>query len=197
MTPPLLLACSPRPGGNTATMAAHVARGLRAAGGAMRLVFLRDTPVAPCTGCNACRDTGHCILPDSPGVAALHGLVCAAPALLVFAPVYFYHVPAQLKAFIDRAQYLWQGMAPTPQNATRPAWLGMVAGRARGKELFNGSERTLRCFLAVCGFHVQGSLFLRGYDDAGALAADAAALERCRAFGMEAREYLAAHTGQT
>ena len=196
MSVPLLLACSPRPGGNTATMATHVAQGLGAGSGAARLLFLRDTPIAPCTGCNACRDTGRCILPDSPAVTALHECVRAAPALFVFAPVYFYHLPAQLKAFVDRAQYLWQGAAPTPREATRPAWLGMVAGRARGKELFSGSERTLRCFLALCGFHLQGSLFLRGYDDAGALAADAAALERCRALGVQAREHLAAHTGQ-
>lgn len=52
---PLILACSPRPGGNSDTAAALFAAAFAEAGGAQpQSLFLRDYQVLPCVACDAC-----------------------------------------------------------------------------------------------------------------------------------------------
>lgn len=52
---PLILACSPRPGGNSDTAAAIFAAAFAEAGGLPpQSLFLRDYPVLPCVACDAC-----------------------------------------------------------------------------------------------------------------------------------------------
>ncbi|MDD4903456.1 MAG: flavodoxin family protein [Candidatus Bipolaricaulis sp.] len=99
----VVLKASPRKEGNTATLTDAFVRGLREAGACEIVEFsLADTPVGPCRGCNAC------LRPPFAGCTVQDGFQEIAPAfraadVLVFAsPIYWWHLCAQMKAFVDR-----------------------------------------------------------------------------------------------
>ncbi|MFA6363434.1 flavodoxin family protein [Methanoregula sp.] len=96
---------SPRRHGNTETLLDSFLDGARAAGAIVEKVVLNDLNYSPCRGCNACHKTGKCIVnDDAPG---LFDRILAADCVAVASPIYSMGITAQLKGFIDRAQYLW------------------------------------------------------------------------------------------
>lgn len=99
----VILKASPRADGNTATMADRLAAGLRAAGHDDIVEFrLNDLEIRPCQACD------RCLKPPYAGCALDDDFQRVLPAfrdadLVVFAaPVYWWHVCAQMKAFVDR-----------------------------------------------------------------------------------------------
>lgn len=178
MTQPIALLCSPRPEGVSDTLARLFAEGAAEAGADIRLVPLRDYPVAPCTGCGACAKPPHtCILahPDGPEAQdraeELFDLLISAPLVLLTSPIYFYALPARFKALIDRGQRFWAARAHTrkacaalPQPPIKPVLVGLVAGRPRGNQLFSGSLLTLKYFLAPLDAGIRETRLLRGLE---------------------------------
>lgn len=168
----LIAACSPRRGGNSDLAARLAAEGL---GLPSRLVRVAEASVRPCLSCGVCdRAPGHCAL-DGPGdgAAGLFAAACSSSLTIVVSPVYFYHLPAQAKAWLDRSQRWW---AARPED--RPGQGGtlaalLVAARPRGEKLFEGAERSLRYFASALGMGWGGSLCLYGLDGPDDLAADA------------------------
>ena len=96
---------SPRRHGNTETLLDSFLEGAKAAGATVEKVVLREIDYSPCRGCNACHKTGECVVKDdAPG---LYDRILATDILAVASPIYSMGITAQLKGFIDRAQYLW------------------------------------------------------------------------------------------
>ena len=164
MNQPLIVSLSPRPGGNSDLAAECFARSLR---GPSRLERLRDYSIAPCVACDGCLGRGVCVRPD--GADRLFDLMDQASGLVLTAPVYFYHLPAQAKAWIDRGQarYLARQSGLSKSGPIRPAYLVLVAGRPQGDLLFEGMLLSLRYFLEVCDYCIAGQVLLRGVDQAG------------------------------
>jgi len=185
---PLVLACSPRKGGNSDTAAALLAEGLGAAGATPRLVHLRDLDLKPCRGCQACgRDPQHrCVLMERDQSEELFRLIMAAPMLFFAAPIFYYHLPASFKGFIDRGQRYYEArLAGDPEISALPprqAHMCMVSGRPRGEKLFEGSLLTMRYFLWPFNVTLGESLLLPGYDAPGDLSGDESARARVREF---------------
>ncbi|WP_428560811.1 MAG: flavodoxin family protein [Solidesulfovibrio sp. DCME] len=180
--------CGPRAGGNSDTAGLAFARGLDAAGIAVRLVRLREASVAPCRGCGACAGPGHrCPLDrDGDAAEALFDAIAAASIAAFAAPIYFYHLPALFKAFIDRAQRRYAVAGEGVPVAPGPAHALLVAGRPRGERLFEGALLTLKYFLRPLGRALGPSWLGRGLDAPGDLAGDAAALAAIAALAGEA-----------
>lgn len=130
---------------------------------------LRKRTVHPCIGCGHCSAQGAtpgiCIFDNKEGDNGKQVLdqIMAAPGLIVVAPVYFYGLPAQFKALIDRSQTIWERFGGNT-GKKRPAYVVLTAARSEGKMLFEGSLLTLRCFFGATGFDLQDSLLLRGLD---------------------------------
>jgi multimeric flavodoxin WrbA len=190
--PPVVFLCGPRAGGNSDAAGRAFAAGLARAGQAPRIIALRDHDVAPCRGCGACAGPGRRCVLDRPGDAAgeLFAALDAAPVAAFAAPIYFYHVPALFKAFIDRAQRRYEirqaeGPGETPDRLAYPL---LVAGRPRGERLFEGALITLKYFLWPFGFLPGPATLLRGLDAPGDLAGDAEALAAVEAAGEAAGE---------
>lgn len=185
----VIFAASPRANGNSDAAAGAVARGMKDAGYEPEIVRLRDYEVTACLGCSycACNEKGFCILREKDQAEELFGKLLAAQAVVFSSPVYFYHLPAGFKAWIDRAQsYYMRREKGDPEMAHRSglsAWVTMVAGRPRGEKLFEGSLLTLKYFLAPFGFEIRDSMTFRGKDAAGELEADADAVASLREFG--------------
>jgi multimeric flavodoxin WrbA len=193
-----VFACSPRGGGNTDRAAALLAEGVVQAGGAARVLAVRDYRVFPCTGCQGCAKTAdsRCVLmaarpphPPHGGDQAEELLSPLLTASVVFfaSPIFFYHLPAQLKGLIDRSQrYYAMRDKGDPRVATlprRPAYAVLAAGRPTGDKLFEGSLLTLKYFLFSFNIHLAGTLLFRGKDQPGDLGADPAACDELRALG--------------
>lgn len=218
------LACSPRVGGNSDTLAKSFAHGFNDglkgldgqnhAGHAnkltrMDIVYLRDYAIKPCIACYACQpkegkalslseqEEPATLYPPCPlqkthqdQSADLFHILLYAPALYISAPIFFYHLPAHLKAFMDRGQSYWlHRMAHDPLLCSlpqRPAWISLIAGRKKGEKLFEGSMVSLRFFLHIFNFAIQDSQHLLGYDEADAVQSDTKCMEMHHAQGMAA-----------
>jgi multimeric flavodoxin WrbA len=92
---------SPRPNGNTDTLAKGVLDGARAAGVEPTCVALRGLEIQPCTACDRCWKNGRpCIFTDD--MAPLYGEIARSDILLFATPVYWYGPTTIMKAFLDR-----------------------------------------------------------------------------------------------
>jgi len=193
-TSPLVLACSPRKGGNSDLAARLLAEGLESAGASPKLVFLRDHDVMPCRGCQHCGEAPDfsCVLMKRDQAEELFNLVLTAPVLFFTSPIYFYHVPAAFKGFIDRAQryYVAKNSGDPVLNALprRPAHMLLVGGRSRGEKLFEGALLTMKYFLWPFGARVAGDHCLYGIDGPDDLRGDEKACDAVRDYAAKAWE---------
>ncbi|MEN6395344.1 MAG: flavodoxin family protein [Methanoregula sp.] len=96
---------SPRRHGNTETLLDSFLEGAKSTGATVEKVVLRDLDYSPCRGCNACHKTGECVVKDD--APALYDRILRTDCIAIASPIYSMGITAQLKGFIDRAQYLW------------------------------------------------------------------------------------------
>ncbi len=130
-------------------------------------LFLRDHAVLPCVSCGHCAGhKGECPLTERDDSAFLFGALQSGSSLVLAAPIYFYHVPAQLKALMDRSQPWWMlrdRWCETPPRR-KNAHVILVAARPRGKRLFEGALLSLTYWLDLFGFDLAGTLTLHGLE---------------------------------
>ncbi|NTU72443.1 MAG: flavodoxin family protein [Coriobacteriia bacterium] len=125
----LCIAGSPRRGGNSDQLLDALARGVRDAGGEPVRLVAATTGVHTCRGCNACSQTGECVLRDA--MDDVYAAFDSADALVISSPVYFATVPAVLKTIFDRCQPYWarRYVLKEPAPAVkRPGALLIVGG---------------------------------------------------------------------
>ena len=208
-TSPLILACSPRRGGNSD----HAASLLREAIPHARLVHLRDFAVSPCLSCGRCAVSGTpCPLMQTDDSAPLFAALAKAATLFIVSPIYFYHLPAQFKALIDRSQFLWMNTehaaASLPDETmaharntrqNRKAGAVLIGARTAGNHLFTGSILTLRYWLRVFDYTLADPLTLYGLDHPEELARHAEGAERIRhyASGLCSRKTCPSGSGRS
>lgn len=123
----LVLVGSPREEGRSAQFGSKLAQDLRDRGLRVALFELAKHPVAACTGCGVCSQTGNCcIVGDAWNVLSKHLESCAV--LVVVAPVYFAGPSGWLKAALDRCQMYWARKYVLGQGvpSKRPAYLVVI-----------------------------------------------------------------------
>jgi multimeric flavodoxin WrbA len=103
---------SPHAGaGNTALMIAMIGDSLNQLGIRLDVIHLTDHVIEYCVGCGFCMENGKCWVPDDH--AAILDRLLAADAVILASPVYFFHVTAQMKTFLDRSLALGHKPRPT------------------------------------------------------------------------------------
>jgi multimeric flavodoxin WrbA len=180
----LILACSPRPGGNTDAAVSLIIDTLEQQDVCAEVIYLRQLRINPCQGCQKCAEErlGHCVLAKSDDVQMLLEKVFAHRRLFICSPIYFYHLPAILKALIDRSQSfysLWMNQQVKIRQGEARAVL--IAGRKKGENLFSGSLLTLKYFLTPFNYTLH-HLTLRGLDRVNDLVSKQVVQEKIRAF---------------
>jgi hypothetical protein len=185
-------------------MAHHFVQGVRVAGGKVEVTRLRDHTVLPCTACRSCEEEADagCLLAGRDDTEILFRQIEEAALVCLLSPIFFYHLPAQLKCLIDRAQlYLTRrqrrAASPALMPPGRPALVGLVAARTRGEKLFTGSMLTLKYFFDLFDIRVMDACRLTGYDQPDDLARDGAACMRLHAMGVKAAALAAGHAGRS
>jgi multimeric flavodoxin WrbA len=102
---------SPHCGSGNTFMMLEMLRGpLLELGFRLDIVNLAEREIRYCTGCGFCLEKGACWIDDDH--RAIMAEMMAASAVILASPVYFFHVTAQMKTFIDRS--LAYGHKPRP-----------------------------------------------------------------------------------
>jgi len=97
--------------GNTGMMLAMIGAELQRLGLGLEIIHLTDHRIEYCVGCGHCLERGRCWIPDDH--AAIVERLLAADAVVLASPVYFFHVTAQTKTFLDRSLALGHKPRPT------------------------------------------------------------------------------------
>ena len=179
------LAASPRRAGNSETLLDEFLRGAQEAGADTEKFALAELNIRPCDGCDICSSRGYC--PHSDDAMKLLPRLAEADVVALATPVYFYAVPAQAKALIDRAQYLWARKNVLHRKVGKSGGRGVLiaVGGSRGKKLFDGISLTVRYFMDTLGKKLAASMFVREMDEIDAARRDARALSQARRLGAK------------
>ena len=140
--------------------------GARSAGAKVTKIRVCDLKIAPCRECSGCARAGVCVIKDDMAKLARHLL--KADKIVVAAPIFFYGLPAQLKAVVDRSQALWERRRLSSSPLRTPVGVFvLLAGATRGRRLFEGSLLTLQYFAQSFNGCLSGKLLVCGVDKAG------------------------------
>lgn len=180
---------SPRKGGNTDILLDEFLRGCEEKGATCERIRVTRLKVGGCRGCGGCEKTGRCVVEDD--MQALYEPLEGSGRVVLAAPIYFYNVPAQAKAVIDRTQALW-----TRKYIREEAGQGVAAGKdrrgffigvgaTRGKRLFDGTLQTMRYFFDAIDVEYSGNLLYGEVDEKGAIRNHPTAMKECFDTGMK------------
>jgi multimeric flavodoxin WrbA len=180
---------SPRKGGNTDILLEEFLRGCSERGADCERIRLCDLRVGGCKGCSGCEKTGRCVVEDD--MRSVYEALERTNRIVLAAPIYFYNVPAQAKAVIDRAQALWSrkylrreaGQESAVRQDRRGFFIGV--GATRGKRLFDGTLQTVRYFFDALDVEHAGSLVYGKVDDKGAIRRHPSAIRQCHEAGLQ------------
>jgi len=102
----LVILGSPRKAGNSAALAARIARGAESAAAEVETLFLQDLEISPCRGCDTCKkpDSKGCAIKDD--MQKIYPRLIRADAWVIASPVYWFTMSAQTKIFMDRCYAL-------------------------------------------------------------------------------------------
>lgn len=155
---------SPRKGGNSDTLLDRTLAAAEAAGAEVKTVRAARLKMTGCIECGGCDETGECVLKDE--MQEVYPLLDWADGIVLAGPIFFYSLPAQAKAVIDRAQAHW---ARRLLNKPKSEWSNYGSGRGyligvgatKGKNLFEPTELVAKYFYDALDMSYEGGLFFR------------------------------------
>ena len=146
---------SPRIGGASDTLLSEFLLACEEKGARTEKLVCRSLKITPCVECYSCHTTGNCVIEDD--MQKTYPALLHSDVIVVATPVFFYSVPAYLKALIDRAQALWarkyilKRAPPTELNGRRRKAYLICVGATKGERLFDGITLTAKYFYDVTG----------------------------------------------
>lgn len=159
----LLITGSPRPEGNTNTLASAFAAGAMAAGNEVQILDAASCNLDGCHGDGSCFERGYCGLKDD-GVK-LHELMCWADVLVLCSPVYWKGFSSQIKRVIDRFHPY---CAPKGRAACTVKETYLIAAALMpGMDAFTAMQDEFAHINAVLDFKPCGELLVPGVDGPG------------------------------
>ncbi|MCX8012310.1 MAG: NAD(P)H-dependent oxidoreductase, partial [Desulfobacterota bacterium] len=156
---------SPRQKGNSSTLLYHFLNAIEHLGADIEVIEVTGKKINPCLNCGNCEREGLCGINDD--MQTIYPVLWKADIIVVATPVFFYSVPAQLKALIDRCQALWARKYIhkifDPKHRWRKGYL-LSVGATKGEKLFLGISLTVKYFFEAIGANYEGSLTFRGIE---------------------------------
>jgi len=148
---------SPRKGGNTEILMKEALKGAEAEGAETKLILTREYNIKPCDACDSCHKTGECHIKDD--MQTLYRELLEADAIIFGTPVYFWHICAQAKIFIDRTYAL---TFPKLKLANKVGAAIAVAARTGAVEALNFFTRYFISNHMICAEGVEGLAYEKG-----------------------------------
>ena len=167
----LSFAGSPRRNGNTRILLKAFTDECSQRGHEIETVDLANTAkwrINACIGCDRCLG-GKCIQKDS--MQEIYPKIAETDAIVLAAPVYFYGLPSQAKAMIDRCQLFFNMKYRREEPIrTKPGkGLFISVGATKGSRLFDGELLTIKYWYDAIGVDYVGEALLKGVDEPGAI----------------------------
>jgi len=180
----LALFCSSRRGGNSDLLLEEFLRGCEAAGARVERFYAPKLKMTGCRACGGCDETGTCVVQDE--MKEFYDALERSSRVVLASPIYFYNVPAQAKAVIDRSQAFWSRKylmkkPQDPRGDRAPARKGffIAVGATRGKRIFEGVCLTVRYFFDAIDASYDGELLYKGFDAKGDVRGHPTAFQEC------------------
>ena len=185
----LAIGASPRKNGNSDILLKQALSGVADAGTDYEAIQLRDYHYMPCTGCEKCQNSTHCIgLND--GMQLLYPRLLEARGLVLVSPSHNCNITAWMKAFIDRLYCLYQFTKDRPRQYTSSlSWQGrkmilIAVGEQPQYDIAIGlTIDAMRIPFEYLGYELIGELAVKGIFDKGTVRADFEAMEKARNLG--------------
>jgi multimeric flavodoxin WrbA len=174
---------SPRRQGNSDTLMKAFLQGAAATGALVEEIYLRDLKISPCLEIYHCFKDGTCPIKDD--MRGLYEKLLEADVVALASPVFFYGLPAQAKAMIDRTQALWARryvLKNVIPGGNRQGVL-LCVGATKGRLLFVGSRLVARYFFDAISVRYAAEVLVRGVDEKGAIQERPEVLEQARDLG--------------
>jgi multimeric flavodoxin WrbA/putative sterol carrier protein len=149
--------------GNTSQMIRMIGEGLSREGIVLEEIFLTDKAIAYCIGCAVCLEKGKCWRRDDH--AGITDALFAADGIILASPVYFKHITAQLKTFIDRSL----AFGHKPRGAFKPGLAVTVSSGLAD----TATSHYLEGMLRIYGAFSLGALVALGTSPGGFLGKEA------------------------
>lgn len=177
---------SPRKGGNTETLLDEFLQGAASEGAAVDRLTIHDAAISPCRGCQACFQTGQCIINDE--MQQIYPRLLAADIVVLASPIFFYGVAGGTKVLIDRAQALWgrKYVLKDPdlgKEGKKRAGFFISVGGTKGQRMFEGAVLTVKYFFDAFNAKYAGELLVRQIDGKGDILKQPQVLADARAAG--------------
>ncbi len=109
----VVVEASPKRDGNSVTLAKEFIKGLQENGDAeITELYLEDLDIGFCRGCWSCLKRGEpgCVMDDD--MTWIYPKLNEADVIVFATPVYWWHINAQMKKFLDRFEGLLDGNGP-------------------------------------------------------------------------------------
>ncbi len=169
---------SPRIGGNTDLLLHEALKGAQTRLAEVEEIAVDKLNIAACREYYGCLRDGNCVIRDD--MDNIYPKLLTAERIIVASPIFFYGLPAQLKALIDRCQALWARKYVLKQKPATQGRKGafIAVGATRGKSLFEGSILTIKYFFKAIDIAYADELLVRGVDQKGDIEKDPSALSQ-------------------
>jgi multimeric flavodoxin WrbA len=150
----LCLLGSPRPTGNSATIAKRFCQKAESLGAQVKTYSLNKLTYRGCQACMTCKTKlDHCVLEDD--LTGVLEAVYDADVLILATPVYFGDITAQMKGFIDRTYSLYVPdflSNPKPSRLPPGKRLVFIQTQNQGEKLFSDIYPKYELFFLFHGF---------------------------------------------
>ena len=180
---------SPRTGGNTDVLLAEALKGAADAGAEVHSLRCCDMDIGGCIECGNCDATGECVVEDD--MQQVYPLLDEADVIILASPMFFYSMPAQPKALIDRCQAMWcRRLLDKSAAGKKPQTLGrgylIAVGATKGKNLFEGAELVAKYFYDALQMTYEGGVLVRSVEGKADIAKYPDELKRAYELGKNA-----------
>jgi multimeric flavodoxin WrbA len=179
---------SPRKSANTDKILEKALEGARTEGAETSAIYARDLQIGGCIECGGCDKTGKCVVQDE--MQDVYALLEDADIIFLATPNFFYGMPAQVKALIDRCQAMWSKKALEKKPEERKQYNGgkgylLAIGATRGKNLFEGMKLTAKYFFDALDMRYEDGLLFWGIEKRSDLKKRPDILEEAFEFGKK------------
>ena len=159
----LAVAASARRKGNSDTLLEKALEPAREAGHEIQTVIPRQLSITPCRSCNACWETGQCVVNDE--MQQLYEDFCTADRVAIASPTYFTSLPGHFKVMIDRFQCFWvrtYRLKKPPQPRRTGMFLSIAA--MDKERYYRCCRTTVRTWLSTLNIECTVERFYSGLD---------------------------------
>lgn len=178
---------SPRKDGNSEILLNETIRGIKENGHEVILFRPSDMDIAPCLNCGGCDTTGLCVIEDD--MEKIYEAIRHGDRFIIASPIFFFGLPAQIKAPIDRCQtfycekYLLKKSIPSGPHG-RKGLLVLVGGMEREIGYKCGAA-TAAAFFRTISVPEHQTVKFPGVDAAGEIYKHPAALKEVYEAGLK------------